>query len=244
MHYSIYSIDSRNVTITNNLLQPGGVFIASESPSDLSSYIITPDNSINGKLLHYYKDCNDLDIDGVDVGQLIVANCRNVRIANLQVAQTSVGLEMIFVENVLVTHNNIQNNSFGVMLLHSANVTIASNRILNNRIGIDFLYSKDIKILDNVISWGCQGISVSYFSSSTIVNNSISNNGVGIHATHFNTLSMNDNNFAGNVMDAFDRDNWDREKAPYKIGDYEDAMSRHIVSGSVSPGWLSAGRGR
>lgn len=125
-------LESTNSTITGNSLVANGIDIGGESLPHFSSHLISSDNVVNGKPVYYNKNCNDLDVDGVSIGQLIVVNCTKVRAANLQIANTDWGIQMAFVDEGVITDNGLYDNAIGLLLSFTANVSILTNDLGSN----------------------------------------------------------------------------------------------------------------
>ena len=45
------------------------------SPAIFDTYVVTPDNTINGVPILFRNRCQDLDLDRVVAGEVIVSNC-------------------------------------------------------------------------------------------------------------------------------------------------------------------------
>jgi parallel beta-helix repeat protein len=131
----------KGTAIRGNIFTWNGLVISNlfgASIANFSSLTITPDNLVNGKPLYFYKDCMNLSLDGVSVGQLILANCKNVLIRHLQITSTDIGMQLLNVDGALVTSNTIMSNGeFGVILWPPgssalSNITVVDNNISNN----------------------------------------------------------------------------------------------------------------
>jgi hypothetical protein len=111
-------LSGTNITVSGNSFHGSGLVLD-------SSVKVTSDNTVNGKPLYYYHDCNGVSLNNVPVGQLIVANCSNVQLSNLSISGTSIGITMSGVH--YATMNNVNSTSNYVMNLDlrgSSNVTI------------------------------------------------------------------------------------------------------------------------
>jgi len=107
-----------NVTISQNGFHNSGLLLS--GPVN-----VAPDNTVNGKPLYFYHDCNDLSLNNVPVGQLIITNCSHVQLSNLSISGSSIGITMYDVrdavlDNVNSTSNQVSNLELG----GSSNVTI------------------------------------------------------------------------------------------------------------------------
>lgn len=207
--------DAPNATVMSNTFTSDGLFIfESLQPSDVSSYTITPDNLVNGKPLYYYKDCSNLDVDGIPVGQLIVANCTNVRAANLEIEDTEAGIELLFVVEAVLTSNRLVNNHYGTWLMLTANVTATGNNFSSNGdAGVSLFVVGNALFTDNRISNNGNGTSLFIAGNVSFTRNDISNNGVGMRAERSFDIHVHRNNFVSNAVQAYDdggaENSWD-----------------------------------
>jgi parallel beta-helix repeat protein len=180
-------------------------------------------NTVNGKPLVYLEDESDKTIS--DAGQVILMNCNNIKLENLNLSKTTYGIQLLKTNNCKIQDNNCSNNygciyfddahnntiienkitsglSFGLRLDDSNNNIIIDNNISNN-----FLYGIDLggfnnTIIDNNISNNRDGITIDSSENNTIMSNSInSNTGSGIR-----TWFYCDNNF---IIDNNITHNWD-----------------------------------
>ncbi|UCF08382.1 MAG: right-handed parallel beta-helix repeat-containing protein, partial [Thermoplasmata archaeon] len=104
-----------------------GVFL-----EHFNSHLITGDNMVNGQQLYYFKDTDGIFIDGIPMGELILANCTNWDVRNLNISNTDVGIEVAFSSGISITNNNISSNNHGIYLYSSSDNDIYHNHILNN----------------------------------------------------------------------------------------------------------------
>jgi parallel beta-helix repeat protein len=111
------------------------------STSGLPAFVYSPyqntveNNTVNGKPLVYLEDVSDYKVE--DAGQVIIVNCNNITVENIDLSNTSVGIELWRTENSKVLNNTVSNNSGnGIILSHSCNNTITGNNVNNNVDGI------------------------------------------------------------------------------------------------------------
>ena len=199
----VYFSGSPRATVTGNTFTSNGVVIYGWLPrmEDYVSHTITPDNLVNGLPLHYFVNSDGIEVDGIPVGQLIVANCRDVRIANLEIAVTGVGIQMAFVDGALVTGSSVTDNRNGIHVLYSTDVTISGSDISNNSGGgIHSLSSTNITVSGNAVSTnGGDGVEL-YSSSAIIANNKVSDNSnAGIAFERSSSGSVTDNILSDNA---------------------------------------------
>jgi parallel beta-helix repeat protein len=221
-NHGVHFISSSNINFTNNTFLNNGIFIRGETLSHFNSHAIPSSNTVNGKPILYYKDYSGVEIDGLPIGQLILANCTNFSVKNLHINNTYVGIDLGYSSNILITNNNlvsndrngiytysssnniiinnnISNNGDGIEILQlSNNNTIMNNDIFSNRDGIRIRSSFDNKINNNkIIDNSPYGIELLWSSNNTIIGNNVSFNGAG--GIHIFWKSSN-NTINGNIV--------------------------------------------
>lgn len=188
--------NAERVLIASNTFSTNGVTIDGEILPHFNSHTITQDNLVNGESIHYYKNCTDLNVDGAPLGQLIVANCTRVTATGLQTDSTDSGIQMGFVQDVLVADNTLSSNKVDGIFLHAAsNATVTENTITDSiEDGVFLKHSDDVRISYNVISNGFYGIQGRYSSNLTVSKNTILSSGwegIFIFETMNSNISMN-----------------------------------------------------
>ncbi|MCG2826452.1 MAG: right-handed parallel beta-helix repeat-containing protein [Thermoplasmatales archaeon] len=156
----IYLLCSSNNNITSNTFTNDGIIIRGD---DLKHYTqnIETTNLVNSKPVYYFLNQNNLNIDNEDVGGLILVNCSNFIIKNVDISHTDIGIELAFSTNISITNCAVYGNSeSGILLDFSSNNTIEICSVYNNS---DY------------------GLRLSSFSNKTIITNcDVYNNDVGI----------------------------------------------------------------
>jgi len=127
-------------TISNNSFLNCGLLVLS-----YPNFIY--DNTINGKPLVYLENTSDKVID--DAGQIILADCNNITIKNLQLLNTNFAIQLLDSNHCYILDNELMNNILGIALLNSNNNRIYGNIILNNSIGLDILLGRNNTISKN-----------------------------------------------------------------------------------------------
>lgn len=188
IHNRFTILYTSNVTAQANLFDSEGIYLASNLHAggdvfaDYASHTITSDNLINGKPILYFKNQQDLKIESIPVGQLILVRCTNASIANLDIAGACVGVNMAFVDNATIQGCRIEDCvDAGIRADWSANATISTNDISNTTgYGIFLLNSTTIIANNTIVNELAQyrriGILVNYRAKTWICNNTISGN--------------------------------------------------------------------
>src|SRR6266568_192287 len=118
-------VDSTRVTMEHNTLTRD-IVIKGTSPEGLDSLSVTPDNMVDGRPLLFYKDCSGLNLDSIELGELIVANCNRVNITNLTFDNFwGIDLETAFVRNTIITNTTASNT---ILVTESSGVEVSHNR--------------------------------------------------------------------------------------------------------------------
>ena len=201
-HSGIEVWTSCNNTIINHNFEHCGIFIWGSSIEHYTSQIIE-NNTVNGKPIYYYKNTKDIIVPE-DAGQVILANCSNVTIKNINASSASVGIESAYVNNSVFENNTCSNNDYGYGIhLRSSNLNALTNNICNsnNHYGID-LGGSNNTIENNNCSDNHFGIYTDG-SNNILTNNTCNLNNYGIYLVGYSSNNMltgntaNSNNWCG-----------------------------------------------
>jgi len=191
---------SRDNSISENTFVNDGLFV------DDSYGSIVENNSVNGKPLIYLEDSSDATVDYA--GQIVLVNCNDIRIENLDITHTDFGMVLYGTNNTVIVGNNITSNKYGIRLSHCLNNTIIRNYIAENEdCGIGITASHNNTVSGNkVTNNGHTGVSYHYGilivgytwigknATNSIVGNDIANNYDGITLWFTSNCSIIGNN--------------------------------------------------
>jgi parallel beta-helix repeat protein len=93
--YGIHLVDSCNSTILNCTMLEDGICVMGEYLDMWNTHSIDTSNTVNTKPVYYWKNQTGGKIPP-DAGQVILANCTNVGIENLNISNTSAGIQLGF----------------------------------------------------------------------------------------------------------------------------------------------------
>ncbi|MEM2442206.1 MAG: NosD domain-containing protein [Candidatus Bathyarchaeia archaeon] len=176
--YGIYLDFSSNNNISDNFFINCGLFV--QFHPTYGNVVV--DNTVNGRPLVYLEGASDVAVK--DAGQVILVNCNNITVQNLNLSSTSVSIELLDTNNTKVIGNMITNSHIGVCLMFSSGNNVSKNYIANNRIGIDLWYSPGGNIITkNTITNNQFGVATAgyyYLSSDRIYHNNFINNTVQV----------------------------------------------------------------
>jgi parallel beta-helix repeat protein len=232
-------IGATNATVRANIFHDTGLIVDAVYPV-LPLYFkhtVTDDNLVNGRPLRYYHDCAGLSLDGIVAGQVIIANCTDIRVAHLVINSTIAGLSLTLVSRAIVTGNEFFYNLNGISVHSSSDLTLLDNRLADNRAsgiklwvahsvaltanqilfnrfaGITDLGSRQVTLTRNVIANNTEGIELRHTQNATVVGNEISRSLLGIYLLFAKNSTIYHNNFVNNTRhaleDAVTNSTWD-----------------------------------
>ncbi len=171
--------ESTNSTVTNNHFENAGISIGGSELSHYNTHEIEG-NTVNEKPIYYFKNASHIKVPE-DAGEVILANCTDVTAENLDISDTSLGVELAYTTNSRILNNDfILNNTLQgccIYLKFSRSNEVRNNNVLNTATGIHLSHSDDNNITSNVISsvaW--YAMELDYSSDNSVTNNIISNN--------------------------------------------------------------------
>ena len=216
----VYGIDlnySNNNTLSGNIMNECGLAIIGSSLEELGSHDIDTTNLVNGKPLYYYtNEVNLRPYNFTNAGQVILVNCNDSLISNLDVSYSSMGILLYSCNNNTISGNTANNS--GIILKYSNNNTVLGNTAKNNWIGITISNSKNNTISGNTANYNELGgisLSRSYYNNIS-GNNASYTNGIGIslHHSDKNDISGNTANYNvfGILLDSSDFNTISRNK--------------------------------
>lgn len=196
--------NSERVIVGGNRFAGGGVILRGGSVEHFTSHTIASDNLVNGKEISYHKNCHDRQILGVEVGQVLIANCSDVTVAGLTIEDTVIGIDLAYVSGARLSGNTVRNVTTGISLDHADNITMAQNVIAHGFFGLFVWEAADLLILHNDISFSdVAGIFVYRTTHSTVQGNNLSGNYPGLWLWSSDDLLVHQNNFLANRVQAF-----------------------------------------
>ena len=188
----VYLLSAYNDTIIDNTLDSGGITLHPNDTSLSSWNTHTIENNyVNGRPIYYYKNNSDTVTVPSNAGQVILANCSNFIIQNLNLSGVYTAIQLGFSSGNNITGNTlIDNTESGIVLLNSSNNHIVGNSITNNESNESYgiylhLFSDSNSILGNTIVAHDIGIYVKNSCFHNIISeNTVTGNGTGIRMVH------------------------------------------------------------
>jgi len=220
---------SESATLAGNVMTQDSIFIyGNDSIAHWNTHVIDMTNSVNDRPVYYWKNVTGGTVP-YDAGEVILVNCTDVTVENLDLSGVSVGIELVLSSGIGIQNNEISsidwhgiylydsdmnviaNNTFssgrayGAFVFLSDNNTITQNALHATRVGLCVNYSNNNTIEDNIISENEYGIFFHTSNQSTITNNTvISNSGKGLTFFFSDVNEVYHNNFVDNTQQAMD----------------------------------------
>ena len=205
----IFVFHCENSTFDSNDIYGGGLdFLDWDSPVKNRVSYKCANNYVNGKELVFLKNSNDITYDTPDYGQLIIANCSRIKIANQMLKNTTVSIHLFYTNYTTVMDNTIYDDG-GLISAHYCNhLLLENNDITYSSYGIRVEYSFNTTIDGNTCNDNSvDGITIYYSHNSTIVNNICNRNhdylGIEVGNCDYSTIKDNtclDNEWYGIIV--------------------------------------------
>jgi parallel beta-helix repeat protein len=218
--YGIVFYDCVNATLRQNILIQDGIFLGGDELGDFDTHSIDTTNTANGKPIYYYKNETGITIPA-GAGQVLMANCTDMRIENQNLSDADVGVELYGCTGTALTNNNCSNGQFGILIMGGSNNSMngntcgydvfgiamqgsPGNSIADNDCshcsgdGIYLMYSDGNELVTNICSSNTEaGIRLYYSSGNSVIGSTCSYNSVGIYMYE----PCNDNIIQANIID-------------------------------------------
>jgi parallel beta-helix repeat protein len=178
--WGVYLYYSLGNNISNNNFINDSINIVGDKNSWISQNI--KNNKVNKKPLYYFKNISNLYFYN-ESGQIILANCSNIKISNLSIDYADQAIVIGFSRNCTIENNNLFYNQFGIRLNYAIGNKIFKNNLRKNNYGLYITHSDKNMIFDNNISYnnlfGCW--ICCYSNNNTIYKNNFSFNDVNAY---------------------------------------------------------------
>jgi parallel beta-helix repeat protein len=185
---------SLNATILDNIFQNIGIIISGLKTA-WNTHIIE-NNTANDKPIYYYKNENRLTVPN-DANQIILANCSNIEIKNINFENMKFPIQIGYSSNIRIESNNFESSNQNAMLLYQSDNNLILNNTINCVNGIDLSQSENNNIRQNAIECTNNAIIMTHSKYNTITENNIySNSEYGIYIQ----ASSNNNIISKNIL--------------------------------------------
>ncbi len=125
-------MQSGNSTLSNNAMVGNSIAISGSSVEYWNTHVIDTSNTVNYKPVYYWKN-RTKGIVPQGAGEVIIANCTGVVAEHQNVSDGSVGIQIGFSFDSVITNNTISSHgSTGLYLYKSIGIVIANNNVSSN----------------------------------------------------------------------------------------------------------------
>jgi len=195
----IWIISSMNATLSNNSFLMCGIEL-SGSLMYWNTHNIDTSNMANGKPIYYYRNQSTPLTVPSGAGQIILANCTNMKIIDQNLSSTSIGIQLGFCSNITLSDNNCSSNYYGIILGSSiCNILINNTCSLNRYYGMELRQSSKNVLINNTLSNNLAGMSIFQSTSEVLRGNIFANDGIdlgGNNLSGWNTHDIDTSNMA------------------------------------------------
>ena len=144
---------SNNITMSGNVFANCSTSIWGYELGHFNAHSISIDNTVNGKPIYYCKNTTGTVIDGVNIGKLIMANCTDISVSNLDVSDNDVSSIFAYVcggtvEDCVISPRNYA----GIYPYECTGLNFSGNRMSNCSFGVFLEYSDDFTFYDNLFN--------------------------------------------------------------------------------------------
>ncbi len=107
-------------------------------------------NTVDNKPIYYWINVYNNAVP-LDAGNVILVNCSQITVENLNLTKNSVGIHLVYTKNSIIRGNYAGDNGNGISMSHSQSNNIFGNNLTNNINGIYFHYSTNNTVYENNI---------------------------------------------------------------------------------------------
>ena len=224
--------NSDSAALRQNELTGCGVFVFGEELGHFNTHSIDATNTVNGDPIYYYKNQTGITAPA-GAGQVLMANCADMRIANQNLDGVVVCIELAFCTGTNVTNNTctcdyyhgwygiylvyssgnhlINNkcsdfvNGYGIYLLFSDGNDLIRNDCSGVNEGLVIWYSNRNYLADNLCLYVGSGIDLFGAWGSIVINNHLSHNGHGVYIAYGGNNLVANNTCSWNIDGIYTR---------------------------------------
>lgn len=187
--------------ILNNSLVLCSIYVFGFELKYWNTHTIDILNTVNGNPVRYYKDLITNPNIPTASGQVILANCSNFIIEDLNIGNGAVGLELGYSNSNLIANNTLSNARFGIYLYSSTDNIVEYNICNSNFFYGTWLSSSDENVIkQNVCNFnGIHGLASYSSNNNTILKNNYSANDMnGVYLSNSFGNEFGNNSFSSN----------------------------------------------
>ncbi|MCE7743193.1 MAG: hypothetical protein GOP50_12150 [Candidatus Heimdallarchaeota archaeon] len=151
-------------------------------------------NFVNSKPLGYYVNQNNLTVEGLSFGQLIISNCSSIIVKDITISNTRSGLSVFYSENISIENLSVSSCDDGIWVRSSENLRISDSQLSScSSSGITIGSVDNVSVSNNTCDQNWVGMSLSSADFVLITNNTFMRNYYGL-SIHYNDYVLVQNN--------------------------------------------------
>lgn len=174
--YGIYSVFSYFSNFSSNYLIHDIIFFY-EQETEMYNSCFFSNNLINGLPISIHIDTEGKIISG-DLGFLMIINCFNLTITNLNITDSDTGIYIYNSEDIIITNSTLKDtHQESIIVSKSENVILDKNIIsYSSQTAINIYFSSNIYLCDNLFFRNYYGIEIDDSFNCSIVYNTFEQN--------------------------------------------------------------------
>ncbi|MFH1100867.1 MAG: NosD domain-containing protein [Methanobacteriota archaeon] len=186
----VHLVFSRKTIIRDNQFSSQGIVIDNgfspdeyETLADWNTQVIENNTAENGRI-YYYKNRENVVVPS-DAAQVLLANCSDCVVQNLNICDFQGAIQVGFSSNILIQDNTVMNSVEGLRIRFSSYTSIMDNMFVdNNEAGVAVVYSHANTFKRNMIqhtkeNYG-NGVFLEHSTMNVIDTNTITGYGYGM----------------------------------------------------------------
>ena len=133
--------NSRGVSLNENQMNGGGLFIQGSLPEHWNTHTIDSSNTVNGLGILYLLNTSNMKIES-DFGQAILAGCTNISLRGQSVSNATVAAAVAY--STTVTLDSLQavgNKVFGIFATNSPDLAVVNCSVAYSNTGVSLVAS-------------------------------------------------------------------------------------------------------
>ncbi|TFG29212.1 hypothetical protein EU528_10050 [Candidatus Thorarchaeota archaeon] len=163
-----------NCRILNNQIEGSGFSFSITDPIGMNHEIAG--NLLNGRPLAYLYGATNLEIDGRDYGQIILADCEDVSITGGLLDQ----LQVMFCTDCEISGVSIINSTNGIFIRYSSRIDIGYSLLVGNDVGVRIEWSSYCHIISTTAHNNGHGLLLDSSPDSTVYDCELYDNEYGL----------------------------------------------------------------
>ncbi len=151
--YGLDLSSSTNVTVRGNHFAGNSIYLEGAAADAFDSHTITPDNLVSGLPILYEAKRPGLALNGLQLGELLLASCAHARVSNVTTSGGDLGVEVAYASDVTLGPDlTLSNAGLGLRVVASTGVRFVDGAILDTADGARIESSTDVALQGTKLS--------------------------------------------------------------------------------------------